>query len=411
MTSPAAHIVNPAFRHLRVLIVDDSAQSRMIASSILRHQGVHQLFFAENGAEALSAVIEHQPDLILLDLLMPELDGYACCRAIRQQAAFAETPIIVQTGIEDMQGLADAYAAGASDFVRKPIHASELIARTQVHLERLALLRLLNSQQRQLQQELQAARAMQEMMLPDIDTQHSLAERFGLDFAVHHQPCQSLSGDLWSMQAISAHELAFYQVDFSGHGMLAAMNGFRFHALTQARLSPMADPGAYLTALNAELYRLLPRHCFATMFYGVLDTQRHLLRYATAAHTQPLLWPPDAAPQMLQGRAYPLAVMSDATYETFTIPFPVGSALLLYSDALTEQGENQEEDALRRWCEALPPSLRLPHLEASAFINHLLSERVSHVHTGGLRDDLSLLVLRRASKAAMAATPSVHLND
>jgi sigma-B regulation protein RsbU (phosphoserine phosphatase) len=368
----------------------------MIASSILRHQGVHQLFFAENGAEALCAVMEHTPDLILLDLLMPELDGYACCRAIRQQPAFAETPIIVQTGIEDTQGLADAYAAGASDFVRKPIHANELIARTQVHLERLALLRLLNSQQRQLQQELQAARAMQEMMLPEIETQHQLAEKFGLDVAVHHQPCQSLSGDLWSMQAISPHELAFYQVDFSGHGMLAAMNGFRFHALTQARLAPMADPGTYLTALNAELYRLLPRHCFATMFYGVIDTEHNVLRYATAAHTTPLIIRRESVIEPVSGRGFPLSAVRNAAYKTCAVPFSAGDQLLLYSDALIERWENFEEKALITFLSHQIETGSLKGIACPLLLDKIISEwREDSSFAPALKDDLSLLAIKR----------------
>jgi sigma-B regulation protein RsbU (phosphoserine phosphatase) len=380
---------------LRVLVVDDCHQSRLVAASVLRQQGVRQIFFATDGQEALTAALEHTPDLILLDLIMPNMDGYACCRALRQLPGFTETPIIVQTGVEDTAGLTEAFAAGATDFVRKPIHANELISRTQVHLERLALMKILNAQQRQLQQELQAARAMQEMMLPDATLQRGLAELYGIDLAVHHQPCQSLSGDLWSAQPLGLREVAFWQIDFSGHGMLATMNGFRFHALTQARLTPASDPGSYLSELNTALHELLPRHCFATMFYGVLDVEAGRLRFSTAAHTTPLILRADGSLLPLEGQSFPLGALKESTYRTEEVPFTCGDTLFLYSDGLMERWERFDEAALLRLLHSTQTAApEEATLHADARLRRLL-DAVQPVHaTAPLKDDLSVMVIQ-----------------
>ncbi|MBY0355566.1 MAG: fused response regulator/phosphatase [Rickettsiales bacterium] len=390
-----ADISSIRFGDLRVLIVDDSRQSLLIASSILRKQGITQIFFAENGQQALTAAMEHLPDLILLDLLMPQLDGYAFCRAIRQQPGFQETPIIVQTGVEDANGLAQAFEAGASDFVRKPIHASELIARTKVHLERLALLKIINTQNRQFKDELQAAKVMQEMILPSTTTVHELQTNYHLDLAVHHQPCQSLSGDLWSAFALDDHQIAFYQVDFSGHGILAAMNSFRFHALTQARLLPSNEPGAYLDKLNHSLRDVLPRHCFATIFYGVLDTKRSELRYATAAHTAPIILRKCGALESLNAHGFPLSAVSQANYETRCTEFNSGDQLLLYSDALVERWEGFDETSLHALMQQTTSLVRKNTSSAHDMLEHILASFNESRGFVPLEDDLSIIVIRR----------------
>jgi sigma-B regulation protein RsbU (phosphoserine phosphatase) len=386
---------------LRVLIVDDTADSRQIAAAILRRQGVDQLFFATNGEEALHAALEHQPDLILLDVIMPGMDGYTVCRTLRQQPDFRETPIIVQTGIENMEGLAEIFAAGATDFIRKPLQAGELVARTTIHLQRVAMQRLLQDKQRQWQQELHTARAMQSLILPNSEQCAALEAAFQVELAVHHQPCQSLSGDLWGVKALSQTRMAFYQVDFTGHGILAALNSFRFHSLTQRELVPSDDPGAYLTALNHALYALLPRQHFATAWYGVLDTQAETLSYATAAHTQPLLLCNGAQPLALNGHGYPLGAVRNATYETITIDFPAQTTLLLYSDALIEGWSHGKEDALHRWCALESMQHSYAETNVKAFLHHLINHWITMPESQALSDDLSLLMLRRKTAAIL----------
>lgn len=389
-------ISGDAFSDLRVLIVDDSRQSRLIAAALLRQQGVSRLFFAEDGRQALHAALEHQPDLILLDLLMPELDGYGFCRAIRQQPGFAETPIIVQTGIEEAAGLAEAFSAGATDFVRKPIHGSELITRTRVHLERLALMRILRQQQQRHQEELQAARAMQDMMLPRPEQLFMLEAAYGVELAAHHQPCQALSGDLWSAQALDATRLALWQVDFTGHGLIAAMNAFRFHALTQGRVPASPDPGEHLTALNASLHELLPRHAYATMFYGVLDVESSMLHHASAAHTVPFLLRRDGTLERLEARGFPLGVVAGHRFESLTTPFEAGDLLFVYSDALIERREAFAEEELAGF---LHTQMALGGATGPLAPAELLAETLSRFQTNKKRDlaedDLTLLALSR----------------
>lgn len=104
-----------------LLIVDDDHPTRMLLRGVLGRQGYH-ISEAANGLEALQRIAEQRPDLVLLDVMMPELDGYATCTRIREQDADDNLPIIMLTGAEDIAAIDLAFNAGATDFITKPIN-------------------------------------------------------------------------------------------------------------------------------------------------------------------------------------------------------------------------------------------------------------------------------------------------
>jgi putative nucleotidyltransferase with HDIG domain len=111
-----------------ILIVDDEPSGRETLAALLKPQG-YQLAFAANGAEALALVAAQDPDLILLDVMMPELDGFEVCRRLRATPAVAEIPIILLTALDDRESRLQGIEAGADDFVSKPFDRAELRAR------------------------------------------------------------------------------------------------------------------------------------------------------------------------------------------------------------------------------------------------------------------------------------------
>jgi PAS domain S-box-containing protein len=112
----------------RVLIVDDDPLARATLEALLFSEGYH-LAFAGNGAEALAKASELVPDLILLDVMMPDMDGFEVCRRLRADPKIFEVPVIVQTSLDDRDTLVRAFEAGADDFVSKPLDMLELRAR------------------------------------------------------------------------------------------------------------------------------------------------------------------------------------------------------------------------------------------------------------------------------------------
>jgi diguanylate cyclase (GGDEF)-like protein len=115
---------HPADRFL-VLVVDDDGTARLLARASLEHAGL-AVEEAANGREGVAAFERLRPDLVLLDVLMPEMDGFAACAAIRALPGGEVVPVLMMTGLDDVESIREAYLAGATDFTTKPIHGTIL---------------------------------------------------------------------------------------------------------------------------------------------------------------------------------------------------------------------------------------------------------------------------------------------
>jgi len=118
----------------RVLVVDDIARNLQVVGTLLRHEG-YEVMPATSGADALEGVQAQVPDLILLDMMMPEMDGLEVCRRLKANPAVQNIPIIFLTASNEMEHLIKGFEAGAVDYVTKPFNAPELLARVRTHLE------------------------------------------------------------------------------------------------------------------------------------------------------------------------------------------------------------------------------------------------------------------------------------
>ena len=118
----------------RVLVVDDIPKNLQVVGAMLRSDG-YELMAATSGAQALEGVRHQVPDLILLDLMMPEIDGLEVCRRFKADPAIRSIPIIFLTASNEMEHLVQGFEAGAVDYITKPFNAPELLARVRTHLE------------------------------------------------------------------------------------------------------------------------------------------------------------------------------------------------------------------------------------------------------------------------------------
>jgi sigma-B regulation protein RsbU (phosphoserine phosphatase) len=129
------------FSCARILVVDDSLFDRRLISIALKKVGFSRIVTADDGAEAVQKTYNLCPDLVILDLNMPNLDGFGYCETIRKDASLPKIPIIVQTALEDRQSRLRALSCGADDFLTKPLDMAELSLRICVHVERYFMLR------------------------------------------------------------------------------------------------------------------------------------------------------------------------------------------------------------------------------------------------------------------------------
>ncbi len=116
-----------------VLVVDDASSNIRILHNLLRER--YRVIFATTGNDALEQAVRFVPDLILLDIVMPEMDGYEVCRRLKINAVTAEIPVIFITGCADAEDVVQGFNLGAVDYVTKPFRSGELLARVATPLQ------------------------------------------------------------------------------------------------------------------------------------------------------------------------------------------------------------------------------------------------------------------------------------
>ncbi len=349
-------------RDARILIADDEPLCIRLLAAILQKHRFTNLRFADGGKAAVELVHTFQPDLVLLDMQMPDIGGLEVCQQVRSHSDFVDVPILVQTATVSRKEMGELFAAGASDFLSKPINPSELVARVIVHLERRNLLRELREYRERISQELEAARRMQFELLPSPLAQHELAAAAGLRIASYNRSSSEIGGDLWGVLPIDGAGFGVFLADFTGHGVNAALNTFRLHALIHEYKSLHDDPAALVTMLNERLARLLPLGQFATFLYVVIDHAAGKLRWASAGAPSPIVTDGLYGPsQLLDASGMPLGIAGGMEYEQHVRAFSPDSRLLLFSDGLPEfpndAGERIGEPGLALAVDACHPGL------------------------------------------------------
>jgi sigma-B regulation protein RsbU (phosphoserine phosphatase) len=254
-----------------ILIVDDEPLVCRLLASILKKQNFSNIKFATGGHSALEQIGAFKPDIVLLDVQMPDLSGIEVCDRIRAIPACVDMPILVHSATFDRKETGVLFAAGASDFVSKPINPSELVSRVVLHLERRKLMCELRDYRERTSQELDAARMMQFDLLPAVADQQKIAAAAGLRIGSYSRSSSEIGGDFWGVLPVDESSFAVFLADFAGHGVTAALNTFRLHALIHEHKDLYHDPSRLLSTLNDRLARMLSPGQFATLVYVLVE--------------------------------------------------------------------------------------------------------------------------------------------
>ncbi len=321
----------------RVLLVDDAKANLDILVEGLKSE--HKLSLALNGEMALQVAAKTTPDLVLLDIVMPGMDGYEVCRRLRQRPETAEVPIMFLSSLEEVQNKTRGFEAGANDYLTKPFEMLEVKARVRSLLKAKAYG---DAVKEQLASELRIARDIQMGMLPHDFA--SVEQAYGVRFGAVLEPAREVGGDLYGICAADPERLVIFLGDVSGKGIPASM--FMVRAISLARLlsRDIAEPERVLARLNDELSTDNPSGMFVTFLCATFDPKSGLLRLANAGHCRPVLLPSDAAPRWAVPQlGTALGFEAGLEFTRTELTLRPGDALLLYSDGVSEAFNPQEE--------------------------------------------------------------------
>lgn len=338
----------------RILIVDDMALMRQMIGMCLSRGGYQNLLYAADGDEALEIVAKEAPDILVLDLNMPRVSGYEVCRELRADERFGGLPILVQSASETPEERVEVFAAGATDFVSKPINQPELLARVRMHLENRFLIHSLSDFRQRMQSELVMAREMQQSLLPDPATIGEVEKASQTKIESFYRASFELGGDLWGCWDLPDDRLGIFVLDIAGHGVGAALNTFRVHATMARFLRARVDPAKFLTELNAVLAPSFPLGQFATMFYAVVNHKTGHMVYSGAGAPRPMVIS-DRGVRLLDSTGVPVGIINKPDYINIEDKLEPDESLFCYSDVLIEapqsSGEMLGEDGLIAWVE------------------------------------------------------------
>lgn len=352
-----------------VLVVDDEEPMRFLMMELMRMEG-HAVFEARDGVAAQVVLARHPNiDVVVTDLLMPELDGMGLLRWAQEHAP---RPVwIINSGLDTFDAAAEAMDLGAFAFlpktkgsidalratVRSALDRRELLdererLRHELEHTNMALrnkvnqlehlCRLLHRQSQTISEDLQRAEQLQSALLPN-----RAPELPGVSVQARHVACRHVGGDVYDVVRLDDDHMAFYVADAAGHGVSAAMLSVLFklrlrmrHHTTDAPLSP----AVVLTAANqAVLDACRPQALFLTAAYGVLNLRTRELELASAGHPPLVLHRASGQTEGLTHTGPALGLSERAAYTEHKRVLEPEDRLLLYSDGLLVGGRTAED--------------------------------------------------------------------
>lgn len=274
---------------MTILLVDDNTVNLFVIEKILDSAGYKdtvpltsaQMLFdylqLDNPNPTFNSV-----DLILLDIMMPEIDGIEACKRIKQNERFKDIQIIFVTALEDKNKLAEALDIGGIDYITKPINKVELLARIRVALRLKAELDWHTQHENKIQYELDLATHVQRSLL----TPPFKEEKIQIE--VSYLPSFNLAGDMYYWHKISEHRYAIVLLDMMGHGISASLVCMFISSVLRESIKQLVDPELVIKELNRYMLVLHNEKIgipyYFTAIYMVVDTELKTIEYVNAGH-------------------------------------------------------------------------------------------------------------------------------
>ena len=336
----------PVLEALTILIAEDSAADRLLLASIIRRQG-HQVLTVSNGAEAIEVFARERPQLVLMDALMPVMDGFEAARQIKQLAGEALVPIIFLTSLRESEALAQCLDAGGDDFLPKPYNPLILAAKINA-MDRLRRLQATVLQQRDLiarhhehlMHEQRAAKAVFDKVA------HSGCINAAPNIRYLQSPYALFNGDLLLAAYTPSGDMHVLLGDFTGHGLPAAIGAMPLAEVFYGMTAKGYGLTQTLREMNAKLKRILPVDMFCCATLLCLSAQRRAVEVWNGGMPEGYVHEVATGRRTpLISRHLPLGVLSAEAFDDSTEVWPMalGDRVFLLSDGVLDTADANDQ--------------------------------------------------------------------
>ena len=367
-----------------ILCIDDSRLTRAFIRNTLSPLNIN-IFEAENGLKGLELLGSKMFDLILLDIIMPEMDGFDFLREFHKRTVTEFIPVILMTGLDDLNSKIKGLNIGADDYLVKPLNEEELIARV------FSLLRLkkansdLYRANQLIKRELEAAKKIQQFIIPEDFSFIEYPKISGM-----YIPIEDIGGDFFDCYKLDDNRSAFIIADVTGHGIPAALTMTMSKMLFNIYSSKYNSTSELMKEINKQLRGTLLDMQYITAFYMIYDNTSKTLTYSNAGHTRSLFYK-SASNQViaLDSFGWFLGISDDTDYEEKKVSVNRGDRLILYTDGITEakniDGEDFGEVRLARFI------MNNKTLQGKNFCQGLMDIINKYVEKAEINDDIAFL--------------------
>ncbi|MCU7555206.1 fused response regulator/phosphatase [Alteromonas sp. ASW11-19] len=376
---------------MRILVVDDESINRTLLVNMLEQEGYRDCMSAESGEQALRLAKENPPDLVLLDVMMPGLNGYEVAPKLKMMAEGGYLPVIFITSLDDKRSIIRCLEVGGDDFMLKPFDRHILAAKIRAHDRIRTLSKRIDEQNQQLrvhQQKVEREHAIVEHIFGNAIVNKPEIQAY---FDVVVAPATDFNGDVFLCERSPKGGLYFLLGDFTGHGLASAIGALPVTRAFQTMSSKGLAVSEMAFTLNQTLYSLLP----ADMFFAasIVEISESGKRFTIWNGGLPALVLKNRSGRQIRrfvSRHMALGVLQEHEFDSHCDVFEAeeGDQLMAYSDGIIEitdnQGNQLNEEGVAAWFTQAP--------DVSA--HTLYSQARDYLQGRAPDDDMTLAIYR-----------------
>ncbi len=371
-----------------ILIVDDKPANLRLLSQMLADRG-YIVRAVKSGTRALESIRATPPNLILLDIKMPGMDGYEVCRQLKELPETRSIPVIFISALNEIQNKVQGFNVGGVDYITKPFQYEEVIARVETHLALRRFQKRLQKANKRYEKELKLAGSLQANLIPK---QAPAIQGFQLSFVL--RSARETSGDFYDFFPLNSGHFGILVADVVDKGAAAAL----LMAYGRTLLRTLAEefpehPDRVLKNVNQRMLSYSDASHFLTVFYGILEPEKNELVYSNAGHNPAIhLKAANGEMTLLKNTGMPLGLFDDQDWQQRKIQLDPGDMVIMYTDGVTDaQNPLNELYGMERFSKTIQANRRRPPAE----LEKLVLEDIDRFLDGAPQpDDMAMVILR-----------------